>query len=156
MRYKQMIQIQIMKNDCKTKTTTKKNLYKNIFIYIVVITMTIYMNDLEDLKCILETLVFEDEPSIFTEETIDDFVETALVLMDEFIKENPTLISEPDFETIFLEEIKELFYIQFEEQIFNSVDDSVEDDMDEILESVFQMYLFSFCKERSFICKRQR
>ena len=113
--------------------------------------MTIYMNDLEDLKCILETLVFEDEPSIFTEDNIHDFVETALLLMDEFMKENPTLISEPDFDTIFLEEIKELFYIQFEEQIFNSVDDSVEDDMDEILESVFQIYLSSFCKERSFI-----
>jgi putative phage-type endonuclease len=109
------------------------------------------MNDLEDLKCILETLVFEDEPSIFTEDNIHDFVETALLLMDEFMKENPTLISEPDFDTIFLEEIKELFYIQFEEQIFNSVDDSVEDDMDEILESVFQIYLSSFCKERSFI-----
>jgi len=109
------------------------------------------MNDLEDLQCILDTIVFEDEPSIFTEENINDFVETALFLMDEFMKENPTLISEPDFETIFLEEIKDFFYIQFEEQILSSIDDSVEDDMDEILESVFQIYMSCFCKERSVI-----
>lgn len=114
-------------------------------------TMTIYMNDLEDLQCILDTLVFEDESSIFTEENVHDFVETALLLMDEFAKENPTLISEPDFETIFLEEIKELFYIQLEEQILSSIDDSVEDDMDEILDSIFQIYISCFCKERSFI-----
>ena len=114
-------------------------------------TMIIYMNDLTDLQCILDTLVFEDEPTIFTEENIHDFVETVLLLMDEFTKENPTLISEPDFETIFLEEIKELFYIQLEEQILSSIDDSVEDDMDEIIESIFQIYLSCFCKERSFI-----
>ena len=111
----------------------------------------IYMNDLPTLQCILETIVFEDEPSIFTEKYTIDFIESALQLMEEYMIENPTTISEPDFHDILLEEIKELFYIQFEEQIHSSYDDSVEEDMDEILETAFHLYVSTFCPDRSFI-----
>ena len=52
--------------------------------------MTTYLSDLEPLQDILDTLVFEEyeEPSIFTEEYAVDLVETALHLMDEYMKEN--------------------------------------------------------------------
>ena len=74
--------------------------------------MSIFLNDIEPLDDILETLVFEDEPYIFSEEYAIDLVETALHLMEEYMSEHPTAISEPNFHEILLEEIKEMFYIQ--------------------------------------------
>lgn len=110
----------------------------------------IYMNELPLLECILDSIVFEDEPSIFTEKDTIDFIESALQLMEEYMNDNPTIISEPDFHDILMEEIQELFYIQFEEHIYSSHDDSIEEDMDEILETVFQLYVSTFCPNRSF------
>jgi putative phage-type endonuclease len=109
--------------------------------------MTTYIFDLEPLIDITDTLIFEDEPSIFTEEYAIDLVETALHLMEKFMEENPTSISEPDFHDILLEEIKEIFYIQIEHHILDN--DYIEDDMNDILEYAFNIYITTFHPERS-------
>jgi putative phage-type endonuclease len=110
-------------------------------------TQNIYLNDLED---ILDTLIFEDYPTIFTPEHAEELVETALKLMDEFITDNPQIISEPDFHEILLEEIKDIFYIQMEEHIEDFKNgEEVEDDMNELLEEAFQIFINSFYPERS-------
>ena len=105
-----------------------------------------YLSDLEDLKDILDTLVFEDEPSIFTTEAAVDLVETALHLMEEYILTHPQLISEPDFHEILLEEIKDIFYIQMEDHID---DEDNEEDMEELLEDAFQIFITLFYPERT-------
>ena len=107
----------------------------------------LYLNELPELKDILDDLVFEEEPTIFDEELTLELVETAFYLMEEYMNENPTAITEPDFEEIMLEDLKELFYIQFEEEILNS--DFVEDDLNDILEDVFQIFITTFYPERS-------
>ena len=109
--------------------------------------MIIYLNDLEDLQNIIDELVFEDEPSIFTEEYALELIETSLLLIEEYMEENHTIISEPDFHDILLEEIKDFFYVQFEEHILNNED--VEDDLNELLEEAVQIYISSFYTERS-------
>lgn len=109
--------------------------------------MNTHMNDLEELEDITNTLIFYDEPSIFTEEYSLDLIESALYLMEEFMSENPTVISEPDFHEILLEEIQDIFYYQFEEQILLS--DYVEDDLNDILEEAFQIFITTFHTERS-------
>jgi putative phage-type endonuclease len=109
--------------------------------------MTTYIFDLEPLEDILETLVFEDEPSIFSEEHAIELVETAFHLMEEFMEENPTAISEPNFHEILLEEIKDMFYIQMEDYILDS--DYIEDDMNDLLEDAFKIYISTFHPERS-------
>lgn len=106
-----------------------------------------YINELEELEDILNTLVFEDEPSIFHEDNTIELMETALHLMDEYVIDNPTAISEPDFHEDLLEEIKDIFYIQFEEQIIKS--DFIEDDMNELLEEAFNIFITTFYPERS-------
>jgi len=110
----------------------------------------IYVSDLEDLKDILETLVFEDEPSIFTTELAVDLVETALHLMEEYMLNNPQLISEPDFHEILLEEIKDIFYIQMEDHI-EGLDngEDIEEDMNDLLEDAFQIFITLFHPERT-------
>ena len=106
-----------------------------------------YIHELEDLEDILNTLVFEDEPSIFDEDNTLELMETALHLMEEYVIDNPSAISEPDFHEDLLEEIKDIFYIQFEEQILWS--DFVEDDLNELLEEAFNIFITTFYPERS-------
>ena len=102
---------------------------------------------LEDLEDILHTLVFEDEPTIFDESNTIELMETALHLMEEYVIDNPSAISDPDFHEDLLEEIKDIFYIQFEEQIFAS--DFVEDDLNELLEDALNIFITTFYHERS-------
>lgn len=106
-----------------------------------------YINELEELDDILNTLVFEDEPTIFDEDSTLELMETALHLMEEYVIDNPSAISEPDFHEDLLEEIKDIFYIQFEEEIIKS--DFVEDDMNELLEEAFNIFITMFYPERS-------
>ncbi|MFN9956694.1 MAG: hypothetical protein ACK55I_26635, partial [bacterium] len=106
-----------------------------------------FIYDLEPLQDILDTLVFEDEPSIFSENYAVDLVETALHLMEEYMTEHPTAISDPNFHEILLEEIKEMFYIQMEDHILGS--DYIEDDMNDLLEDAFNIYITTFHPERS-------
>lgn len=109
--------------------------------------MTTYLSDLEELEDISHTLVFEDEDNIFTEDHAVELVETALHLMEEFMDENPTIISEPNFHDILLEEIKEMFYVQMEDHILDS--EYIEHDMNDLLEDAFNIYITTFHPERS-------
>jgi len=109
------------------------------------------LSDLEDLEDITNLLDFEDHPSIFTEEYAVELVETALHLMDEYISCNPHVISEPDFHDILLEEIKEIFYIQIEHYMESVIwinSDDIVDDMDELLEDAFQIFITVFYPDR--------
>jgi hypothetical protein len=106
-----------------------------------------YIHELPKLEDILHTLIFEDEPTIFDESNAVELIETALYLMEEYVIDNPSAISDPDFHEDLLEEIKDIFYIQFEEQIFAS--DFVEDDLNEILEDAFRIFVTTFYPERS-------
>jgi putative phage-type endonuclease len=106
------------------------------------------INELELLKDILDSIVPDIEPSIFEEETdATDFIESALKLMDTYIEENPTAVTEPDFEEIFDEEIRDLIMLQFEDHIqFN---EDAEDDINEMIDKAFEIYYFTFGNERS-------
>lgn len=106
-----------------------------------------YMLDLESLEDIQDTVIFEDEPSIFSDENAVELVETTFHLMEEFMSNNPTLVSEPDFHDILLEEVKEMFYVQMEDHILDS--DYIEDDMNDLLEDAFNIYITTFHTERS-------
>jgi putative phage-type endonuclease len=108
------------------------------------------LSDLEDLEDITEQLVFEDEPSIFTEEYAVELVETALYLMDEYMEHHPNAISEPNFHEILLEEIKDIFYVQMEDHIDDlDIGDDIEDDMNDLLEDAFNIFITIFHAERS-------
>jgi len=103
------------------------------------------LSDLEDLEDITDKLVFEDEPSIFTEEYAIELVETALHLMDEYMTYNPTAISEPNFHENLLEDIKDIFYAQMEDHIDDlDIGDDIEDDMNDLLEDAFNIFITIF------------
>jgi putative phage-type endonuclease len=107
------------------------------------------LSELEDLKDVLDTLVFEDDPSIFDEDCAIELLETALHLMEEYINFYPHVISEPDFQEILLEEIKDIFYIQMEdhiEELYNG--DDIEDDMNELLDDALNIFISSFYPDK--------
>ena len=106
-----------------------------------------FLNDLSDLLDISDLLEFEDELSILDEKYALELFESAFYLMDDYMNENPTAISEPDFEENLLEDIKEIFYIQFEEEIL--ISEWVEDDINELLEEAFNIFITTFYPERS-------
>lgn len=108
-----------------------------------------YLYHLDDLENILDSLIFDDEviASIFDETNALELIESALYLMEDYMNENPTAISEPDFEEEFLEDVKELFYLQFEDDILEN--DWVEDDLDDLLEEAFKIFIGTFYPERS-------
>lgn len=114
------------------------------------------ISELEDLEDITNTLIFEDAPAIFTEEYAVELVETAMLLIDEYIQYNQDIISKPDFQNIILEDIKDIFYIQIEDYLDNlnsiyyieDVED-IEDDMNELLEDAFNIYITTFHQDKS-------
>jgi len=105
------------------------------------------LSELEELEDVMDTLIFEEEPTIFNEDNTLELLETALHLMEEYMSENPNAITEPDFHETLLEEIKEIFYIQMEEDILES--EYIESDMDELLEDAFNIFITTFYTERS-------
>jgi putative phage-type endonuclease len=106
-----------------------------------------FLNELSDLLDILDLLEFEDEPSIVDEKNALELLESAFYLMEDYMNENPTAISEPDFEENLLEDIKEIFYIQFEEEIL--ISEWVEYDINDILEEACNIFITTFYPERS-------
>ena len=107
-----------------------------------------YIKDLEDLEDLLDSLIPEEEPSIFQEEDFSlQLVETALQLMDEYMEQNPHAISEPDFLECFKEEMEELLCTQFEEEIFHN--EQVEEDLNELLDFVFEVFFETCYQGRS-------
>ena len=107
-----------------------------------------YINELDELENIFDDIIPEEEPPFFIdEENTMDFIESALLLMDTYIEENPTAVSDPDFYEIFTEAIQELFFIQFKHHI--DLNEDIEDDMNDILDDAFIIYFESFYQDRS-------
>ena len=106
---------------------------------------------LEELEDISDDLIIEDPKSIFDSDVyILDFIETVFLLMDEYVKNDPTAIADPDFNENLFEDIKHIFEVQFEDQLDNYMCAyDVESDIDELFEYAFQVYISSFLPERS-------
>lgn len=106
------------------------------------------ISELEDLSDSIETLIFEDEPTIFTDDYAVDFVEAALQLMGEYVELHPQCIFDPDFHDTLLEETKDLLYIQMEDHINADNGYDIEDDMDDILDDALTIFLSTFYPDK--------
>jgi putative phage-type endonuclease len=105
-------------------------------------------SDLDPLECILHKIIAEEVsnyiPNIKDE---TDLVEICLHLMYEYISENPTAISDPDFEEDLIYDVKELIIIHFEgDPFFN---DEAEEDIDEIIYIALDMFYQQFMPRRA-------
>ena len=76
------------------------------------------LKELKDLTNIIDEITEDDISSIFTEEFSLELTETIFHLIENYIEENPTAISEPDFHDELLDELKELLLIQHKYILF--------------------------------------
>ena len=88
--------------------------------------MTNTLYDITDLIVVEENIFF------FNEEEHIELYQMCLHLMDEFINENPTIITEPEFEEFFDEDICEIVHLHFDFDIFYN--DDAEEEIDDIIE----------------------
>jgi putative phage-type endonuclease len=97
---------------------------------------------------ITHLIVPEVNISFFDEEEHIELYQMCLFLMDEFINENPTIITEPEFEEFFDEDINELVHSHFDLDIFYN--DDAEEEIDDIIEQAKCDFFDYFLFPRSF------
>lgn len=105
--------------------------------------MHIYINDLPELKDVIDDFHIEDAVPFFDEKDETECVSTCLEIMCDYIDQNPYAVSEPDFEDTMIENVKELFNI-----IHFSEDEK--DDFEDILENVLGIFYSQIIPPRSF------
>ena len=92
---------------------------------------SIFTNALKELDNIIDEITADDDVTFFNNDDALELYNTCLYLMEEFIKKNPKLITDPDFDDIFEDNINELMYSQFEDDIF--FNDAAEEELDDII-----------------------
>jgi putative phage-type endonuclease len=90
------------------------------------------LDELPELIDIINDIIPDSNTNFISDEETVDMYETCIYIMEEFMKENPKIISEPDFEDIFDENIYELIHSHFEDDIFYT--EEAEELMEEIIE----------------------
>lgn len=91
----------------------------------------LFKTALEELTNIIDDIEAEEDVQYFSEEDALDLYDNCIYLMEEFLKDDPTIVSDPDFDEIFDENIKELMNALFEDDLF--FNDDAEDELDEII-----------------------
>ena len=104
------------------------------------------INDTSEFINIIDYIV-PDESYYFNDHEVDELYDLCLYLIDEYISENPTIISEPDFDDLIDENIEELIKVHFEDEIlFN---DDAEDELYDIIQHAKEDYFNHVMSSRS-------
>ena len=104
--------------------------------------------NLENLVNIIDLIAPSSEP-IFNDEEAIELYDTCLHIMEEFIKNNPTMITEPDFDDIFEDNINELMEALFDEDILY-LGEEFEEEIEEILERAKTDFFKDYMPIRSY------
>jgi putative phage-type endonuclease len=100
----------------------------------------------EDFIDITDSLDISSE-YFFNEEEHCEIYEMCVHLMEEFINDHPTLISEPDFEDIFDDNISELMYLHFDYDILYT--EEAEEELEDIINHAKTDFFNYFMPPRS-------
>ena len=106
-----------------------------------------YLCEIEDLPNKIHEIAAEEIVSIFNDENIIELVETLLSIMKEYINDNSQVVMEEDFDEFFKEDIIELLYIHFENDIF--LDEELEEDLEEIVDFAFDIFFTTIYRSHS-------
>jgi putative phage-type endonuclease len=106
--------------------------------------------DLEDLDDVLDEINPDESinSNILTSEEESDIIDSCIQLMSDFINENPTIISEPDFQETMIESVKELLFMNFDN--FFQTNSDIEEEVDDLIEIALDMFYLYFIPKRSF------
>jgi len=97
---------------------------------------------------ITDKIIPEEYPKFFNDEEVLELYQTCIHLMEEFINDNPKIITEIDFDDIFDENIIELMKSHFDFDIFYN--DEAEEEMEEIIEQAKYDFFQDYIPPRSY------
>jgi putative phage-type endonuclease len=103
---------------------------------------------MEDLIDITDQIIPVEDPKFFNDDEAIELYQTCLHLMEEFINDNPKIITEPEFEDIFDENIVELMKSHFDFDIFYN--DDAEEEMEELIEKAKLDFFNYYIPPRSY------
>jgi putative phage-type endonuclease len=103
---------------------------------------TKYMNDLEELKDIIDFI----EPDNEINKNVDQIMDTCFELIDYYITLNPCAISEPDFEEDLIDELEEIMI----EQLDKNLTDKELEELEEMIEYSVEQYFKCIFPPRSY------
>lgn len=106
------------------------------------------LHELPDLEDILHKIHPTEEKRYFDDNESMEIYDTCVFLMEEFVLTHPKIITEPDFEDIFDENISELMHCHFDFDVFYT--DEAQDEMDEIIEVAKQDFYKEIYPLRSY------
>jgi len=115
------------------------------------------MNEDFELKLEYENILDKITPdldlSIFTENSREELIEYILELINDYLEENTNIISDPDFDDIIYEDISDIIYEQYENYLYPefyfTYNETVEDELKELIDFAFEIYYICFIPERS-------
>jgi len=108
----------------------------------------LFKNALEELTNIIDDIEAEEDVRYFSEEDALELYDNCIYLMEEFLKDDPTIVSDPDFDEIFDENIKELMDALFEDDLF--FNDDADDELDEIIIEAKSDFFKNYMPPRSY------
>lgn len=103
---------------------------------------------LGELTNIIDDLEADEDALYFTDDDALEVYENCIYLMEEFMTNNISIITDPDFDDIFDENIKELMIVLFEDDIF--FNDDAEDELDEIISEAKTDFFKDYMPPRSY------
>jgi putative phage-type endonuclease len=111
--------------------------------------------DVQELK--LENILDQIKPdlytSIFTEQDKYELIEYIIELINDYVEENTNIIADPDFDDIIYEDISDIVYEQYENYLYPeyyfTYNDTVENELTEIIDFAFEVFYICFIPERS-------
>jgi len=103
------------------------------------------VNELIDIS---DKIIAEEDSKYFNDDEALELYQTCIHIMEEFIKENPKVITEPEFQDIFDENIEELMTSHFDDDVFYT--EEAEEEMEEILEHAKTDFFKDFIPPRSY------
>jgi putative phage-type endonuclease len=108
------------------------------------------LGDLEDLDDILDDITATDSinEKVFSIEEETDIVDTCVQLMSDYVDENPTAVSEPDFNELMLESVKEVMFMNYEN--FFQTNAEIEDELEDLIDIASDMFYLHIMPKRSY------
>ena len=103
------------------------------------------MDELIDLT---DQIIPLDDPKFFNDDEALELYQTCIYLMEEFINDNPKIITEPEFEDIFDENIIELIKLHFDFDIFYN--DEAEEELEDLIENAKHDFFKYYIPLRSY------
>ena len=108
----------------------------------------LFKNALKELTNIIDEIEAEEDVQYFSEEDTLELYDNCIYLMEEFMKDNIKIITDPDFDDIFDENITEMMSALFEDDLFYN--DDAEDELDEIILEAKTDFFKNYMPPRSY------